>query len=977
MVKRKKAMKNAYSVVLIVGFILSVNFYGFTAQAMSGEDEEWHAPEEPRNETEKQNLEQTIREREQKIENEDQSKPDVQLELKKIDAEKAVVDIFNADQQLQANPNDAAAQEQRKEAQKNLQDALKIIDSILQGTFTPADGGKGQTVLQKFTSDFKNALQEKIRTLENSGLAQEAINKQELDIISSELVAMQYGKKSALIPDTDYSLSDYTMQKQVLNLLDRTVDTLDSNADKIKTLKQEIEDRIDEIDLFKPGAPLPDNALGQRLNLADKLPSDRLRLLKTEFRDEKKFKTNYKTLPEQQQAYNNLIQALYLYDIPFDDFFELNKTVSPAIIVTLFRGVPSDGNRLGVIAEVRDAANNATYFSQKNILSYLDVALQDPIMKQYSALADYIVSVRTDIKNRIDQITQYYVARKNDTLPQPPAGSPADTLKLSDQIPLDQITTIEKQYVKVNAQIQEIFKEQLKYQYGDNLNTWGKEDLQKLIDVLKPMQELLTQASELYNLNKEYGNLYTTMKDAIDNQFKIADQALNQPGIADTIIESISSFFKKSVPDPEPKTVAETISLTLDKLNDVVAGLLVKQGELVQIAAAGAEVVGTYMQQAPDLLEQTKIFIDDLEKNTSAHILGKTNLLVMEAGGAIPDRKVVENLAVSVFKQVKEFANDPVLQKIAEGVGQTGNVISGGAAVAQAMGKAVEQAGKEQQESAQDQSKLEAIKLSDALVKQERNNPITSPITTPREQSNFDMINKLFKSFAKNLSKWIRKIFVTDATGVNNRYAQAKTNYSTVRDQYLKYLDVSEQSTPEAIRVAIEKKATEDPVGSKNELQNMVKSLQSMTNVLTDAQKSLQAVQGNFKFVVDAWDSIAQGGFDQKASAADIVNEVFDMRNKKMAYLEAAQEAIKLLQDDISTTMVVKGSSLDTITDQFIAGLERMVTQNLVSTIDNYQKIARDFDDTLQEKKQELLQKSEKSSGATQNSSSSGVSWQP
>lgn len=457
------------------------------------------------------------------------------------------MDTYNADQQLKENPNDAAAKKQLADAQKTLQTTLKTIDSMIQGTFTPSGGKKGGTVLQQFTADYTDSLSKSIEKLVTYG---EKINSARYTMIRGELDSIEAGNQSAIMPDVDYSAVDYAREIQVLNLLDREIDkaiessTSESSKNDAIDLKKRIEARIEEFKNYAKN-PLEANALDKRLDLANKIQDDRIASLKRAFGID--FAKTYKTVADQQAAFRDLKQVLDTYNIPYSDFFATNKIAAPGFILYLIGDMRTDGGRLSVLARVMGAAEATSYATQNIRLGYLETALQSPELKKYSAtVADSVDFLRKEITDRKAQIKTFIAAQKAGKIPQPPEGTMAAKLKLSEKIPSDQIKAVQQYYVEVNDKIQKFFEEQKKYKGGDNIYTWERETLTELQDILKPMQELLNQSAELYHFDipGEFENQFVNMKDTIDGLAVQVDAAIkSQPTIAETVYNDVSNLF--------------------------------------------------------------------------------------------------------------------------------------------------------------------------------------------------------------------------------------------------------------------------------------------------------------------------------------------------------------------------------------------------------------------------------------------------
>ena len=939
-------------------FIVVLLFFGPSRAGEHGQAEEWKEPEVPKTEAERTALEQDIEKRQRQIDQERPDDPKVQLKNQQLKAEIAVLELGKAEDQLQINPNDAAAQLRKVEAQKLLQEALKEVEAINQGTFVPSEGMKKRTVLEQFAFDFNQKLTKTLQDIKESYPNDIALKQAQFRTISDEYNRMRLGRESVLLTDVDYSVIDFARQKEILQMLDRALVDSGYQSPGTKTLLENIENRIKEIAAFKPGPDFPNNKLVQELNLANKLPSDRLQMLKDRF-NSATFNDVYKDATAQQQVFRDLKQVLLLYQISFKEFFALNSTVTPTFINSIALGVSTDGERIGIYTWVlNEALAESSYTIQERRLKYLDAALQDPRLSEYKGLADYIKTARDQIKTRIAQIE----AVKNKTVPVPTPGSLAEALQLNKKIPADQIVAVENQFVTIQSQVIDIFKEQRQFAKGDNLYAWEKPELEQLQKAVSSMRTLLEDASKLYNLDTEYQSRFIAMNDPITSLQRQVEEVLESHiSIAQTVYADISSlvpdlFIGKTGLEIESpsKSMAEMVGQTLDLLNDVVVTVIQQQGELMKIVSGGAKVVGDYLVQAPELLEGTQKFLSDLEQNTNAHILGKANLWIIEQAGTIEDRQVVANLIVDAFGKVKDFVNSDAVKQVAQGAKAVGETFNGVAAVVEEIGNKLEQAGQEAKTPDEsNERKLEAIKTAQALIDKEK------VALSSVSEVDVETYNKFFKEFIQKILSWLRTAFNTPKTGLNDRYVAAMTNYTTQRDLYLRYLGVTAESTSDEIHNAMEIKFTEDKQGSIKAMNDVFGSAREMMAVLKEAQKAFQAVQANIRFSIESWDSLTPAATNQRASAAQTIIELFEARNKKLAYLESAQRSMALLKSNLRAMVPKNIKNLAVQSDDFItisiAANKLYIAEEQIKTIQNYQNLIKGLDDELNKKQQEIV----------------------
>ncbi len=953
--------------IFTVFFIFSPLFFTFPI-IIAQEGEEWKAPEVPKTEAERSTLEKEIQKRQQAIDHESAGDPRAHLENQRLKADIAVLEISKAEDKLKANPNDATAQAQKVEAQKLLAQAQQAFES----SFVPSEAVQKRTVLQQFAYDFNQQLTKSLNDIKESLPNEVAIQRSQYLALSNEFNRMQLGRQSTLLADVDYSVTDFARQKEILQKFQQALVDNGLDSPQAKTLQENIEARIEEIKAFKPGPEFRNNKLAQELNVANKLPSDRLLLLKDRLRPET-FNATYKEASDRQQALRDLKQILLLYGISFKEFFALNSTVTPAFINSIALSLPNDSERIGLFSWVlNDALSVTTYAEQERRLKYLDAALQDPSLHEYKGLADYIRIARDAIAKRITQIE----AVKRQKVPVPPAGSLAEKLQLNEKIPADQIVAIENEFVSIQSQIMDVFKEQRQFANGDNIFAWEEPELKKLQEIVNSMRGLLIDASKLYDLDEEYQARFIAMNDPITALQVQVNEALDQPSIAETVYNDVSSFLstifsgKTGLEEEEPsKSMAETIGQTLDSLNKVVDTMLRREGELMKIISGGAKVVGDYLEQAPEVIESTQKFLADLEQNTNAHRLGKANLWIIEQAGTIEDRQAVANLVVSAFKELQNFAHSDVVKKIAEGIQSAGQVFNGFAEAAKEVGNKIDQAA--QDVTPPDEAlerKLEAIKTAQALIDKEKE---ALPVVSETDVQTY---SSFFKDFFQKMLSWLRTKFTTPKTGLNDRYVAAMNNYTTQRDLYLRYLGVTDESTSEEIRAAMEKKFREDKNGSKKAAGDVFTSARDMMAVLQEAQKTLQAVQGNIHFVVEAWDSLDPAATDEKASAAQIIIDLFAARDRKLDYLEAARREMAFLESGLRAMIPKNIKNISVVSDDFItismAANKLYLSEQQIKTIQDYQALIKELDDALNKKQQELLQSQ---SGGTNTGGNGGI----
>lgn len=954
------------SFVLCLSLFASFGF--FDAQLMGAvtepiKAEEWKAPEEPKNEVERVELEKKVREEEKAIENEDVSNPDVQRKMEEIKAGKAVLDTFDADQRLQKNSKDTTAQKDRIDAQTRLADAIKTIDSMIEKTFVPS-GGKG-TVLDQFGKNFDSNLKVEIDTIKKSTSNTISAKGKEYNTIEGELDAIKNGKKSRIDKSIDYNLHDYAREKKVLIALDAAVNKELIGFDKVKVdlLKKDIEDRIKEIDAFKSRTALPNNALDAQLDLANKIPSDSLKNLRDTL-SSKNFNDSYKSVSERLKAFKDLKQVLDTYNLSYSDFFALNDVVSPEFISFLVQYAVTEGDQIGFLKMVMNDAvakgkTSHDYASEKTELEFLKKSLDDlSLKKEFSQITD---DIKKQVTKRIDEIDTFIKNRPAKA----PTGSLAEKLGLSDMMPEDRMNAITKQYVDGMREIQKVLDYHRGFDKGENLYSWERGEVIKFEELVKPMQEFLKEVNDFYSIgdDKVYGERFMEMSDPVSSLMVQIENAKNQETVTDTAINLLSDTFSyffsfktglesgldiESELTKNPEKAVDSVSEIIEKINKAMDKAIIKQGEALKIISATAVDVASYMKNAPDFLNYVSETLDMLEKSLPFKVYVESHRVAIKYGVSEEAANTFKELVGSSIEAAQNFVNNPAVQEAAGQVAKAGGVLEGAANIVKEVGDATKKAGEAALGPDEKlQKQLESIKLAEAWVKSEKD-----AIGSPREQSYLESFRKIFSDFAKKISTLIKTKFTTD---INTRYSNAATKYTSSRNTYFSYLGVGENATPDAIRAAMEKKTVEDPSSSKKELQNVVKNIVDMTKAIADAQQTLQAVQGDIKFLVDAYDNISVSQLPDKASAADIVNKIFEMRDKKIAYLSGIQEAIKSIQNDI-TGLTMANTPLDTISKQFIDGLQRKVEQELSKTINDYKVIIDGIEAKLQEQGKSLEQ---------------------
>lgn len=976
-------MKKLYGILVLVGIVVGYSNTVLSAEKPGerpgekpgGKTEEWRRPEEPKNEAERIQLEERIKEQERNIEYEDVADPKVQLEQQKINANKAVLDSFSAKQELAINPNNADARNALGQAQASLEAATKNINAMISGTFTEGAGGRKGTVLDNFGVDFKNTIDNKMRTIDTVS-SNKAGSKYSL--IYNEIASMKKGGKSAIDPAVDYSIIDYAREKKVLESLDRTiVSELTNNFDseKIDRLQTEIENRINEISSFKPGKPIENNALDARLDLANKIQIDRSRDLKNSFLKKQTFEAENKTPADRTKTFKELKQVLDTYNIPYSDFFALNDTVSPEFIAYLATNASTNGDRKGLfdsvlndaIAKGQESYNNTSYSGEKKILEFLKKALEDPNLKKNPAETEMVNNTYKQVTERINEINDYVKAGKRPDIKK--TGTMSDAVykrlvELSSKIPSDQIESIQQEFLIVNGKIDALINEK-----GEDFTKWSLADLKALQELVRPMQELLENVNKApFELDVRFENEFGMMTYRVDETSLRAQAAIEgkQTVLPDMLTDAINKLRAKT--EITTEAVVEMLKTNLDKFQEVLNKLIIKEGELVNVGSEKLELIATYMEKVPELLDATAKALEKMEnisqskkfKFTLKAVKKITKLVGGEANYAILNS--IEGRAGSAVGAIKSFINNESVKRAALGSAEVGRVVRDISGVLKEMGDAtIKGAESVQKPDERLQKQREAIAIAEALIKNESQN-----IVSPRQKSYFESFKAIFTNFATTISQWIKSKFTTS---IGVRYSNAVANYNTTRNAYFNYLGINENSSADAIKTAITQKTQEDPVGSKQALQDVVKNASDMVQALSEMQQAFQSVQGDYQFVINSYDAIVGTDLPAKASAADYVNAIFDLRDQKLAFLQAAAEGINLIQNDIKT-LAAKNSPLETVSEQFINGLQRVVTQNVSNVIIEYQQVSKAIESSFQQQR-DLLDKQTGSKGNT----SSGGQW--
>ena len=225
---------------------------------------------------------------------------------------------------------------------------------------------------------------------------------------------------------------------------------------------------------------------------------------------------------------------------------------------------------------------------------------------------------------------------------------------------------------------------------------------------------------------------------------------------------------------------------------------------------------------------------------------------------------------------------------------------------------------------------LNEIKEAQAMIEKERK---VVELSESRK-SQFSDIYDAVKGFFVSIAKQIKALFIKELPELQ----KARKDYNQAKREYL--IALGYQIDPAS-------NIESDPRPSQEEIQNKLlglkaefvqnpaleekvnkangKLLDALNKLVQKNKQILDQVQGavgNLQFAVYGWDSLLTDNLDQNKKYADWVQKTFELRDERLAYIDAARHGLNELE-----------SELKTITDQDATTISDQVVKTIASTI--------------------------------------------
>ncbi|MEX0940627.1 MAG: hypothetical protein WDZ41_04675 [Candidatus Babeliales bacterium] len=574
--------------------------------------------------------------------------------------------------------------------------------------------------------------------------------------------------------------------------------------------------------------------------------------------------------------------------------------------------------------------------------NYPDYSTQKEVLQKLIGIIDEQVgsfSIINDIQARINQIEKF---QKN-LPPKLPGNKLVERLKLYEKLPSDQIELLNKEFlnindIKDNEEAEKALEEMLGAikRYGLEVDRSFRETIQERINILKTEEKPVDP--EIQQAEEQYGIFSQALGSATEFVSRFIPESIKE-GIS-VAIDATSKLLEFTAKDIE-NGVINAIEQAPNIFKDIFENIGLA-GEEARKYAITAQKYAEVMGHAPETLE---IILSAADKTNFAIAQIEPVLRALPIEKAQEVARQLLKAQETIEKIKGEKAN---LEKIAKGVKGAAPFISNVGEIGERIGGFLVKTtqgltkGKEIIRQAQAEEFNRDLKNAEALIEQERYNIMSQPSMSKFRKAVEPLVN-----LGRRIGAWFReKVYGT----YKSRLEKANQNYTNTRTEYLQTLgfDESEIRTGPSEQEIKNKlnEALKDEV-NKKQITVLTRRLAQHTSDLAQVYKEytdqLNSVHANYEFLVKGWNTAVT---QDPTTMSAFTNTLFDMRAQKFAYLDAIQQGIKLLNEEINS-VVTPTDPLKDLTDTFAQSLSKMANNEMISTIEAYEKEINEISDNI------------------------------
>lgn len=576
---------------------------------------------------------------------------------------------------------------------------------------------------------------------------------------------------------------------------------------------------------------------------------------------------------------------------------------------------------------LKDALINAVnkydaYIEQREALSAL-IALSD---KTNDPLVNYM-------QERVAQIDSFLPGRVKKT-----AHNELDrSLALYNKIKQDQEDSLIKRYNDV-------------WYPEISTRSAGSEEFADKKDTLtKELQqaEALIKAYGLFGKRSEVPALFQGALDVLNSDFKkeVAPTVKENIPLFTQIISTAGSLAGNLMPGDViggVKVTADAVaSYVALKASDVVEGLKyvveespgylrdklqVVGGKLIENAES-LQAVAQQLNALPESLESTAQTFQEIDRQLA---------LVQSAAKYVPGESslgLIESIQgprelIKTFQDYKEQAKS---------IGLVGFVIEKVAQFEKVIGDNILKV------SGDKLVVIEGIDKARLRIEEERLS------LNPERRNKFTGIFDAVKSAIKNIGRYV-KDFIDKASG---SLRSAESNYELARKNYLVLLDFTQEeieANPSSAEISKRLAVILRDPSKKENLEYATTMLASAAGQIADVYKKLSneltGAMTGVEFLIKAWDTALIR--NKTDDIVGLVNNIFDLRDQKLAYLSAAKEGLSEVEQIIRD---IDDQELRSVGADWTKKVSVVVSGQLISTIADYGQAVKNIDAQLKERR--------------------------
>jgi hypothetical protein len=570
------------------------------------------------------------------------------------------------------------------------------------------------------------------------------------------------------------------------------------------------------------------------------------------------------------------------------------------------------------------------------------------------------------VADRIAEIDGYL--KKQVEYVEPPRGVPPgieSELHLATKIPSDQVRSIAAKFVEETTS-----RENLK-QLSEALDAYRLDDR---ADALKRALADTTRS------------LATEPEIPVSQDVKVVQAQTEEgnPGFIDEVVMSgetgqTAKLVEALTPAKDEtgnwiidsiKVVAQRIRLTAQDIGRAVKNFLVTKGgalketfgnmrEIIAKKTLGwSEKLQAYADkflQAPELAEQTLTALKNVDDVTSKW-QGRVRMVPGKDAQKVAQSMETAERYAKIGLKYQEY-----IKKFARSSGTIGKGFQKAADFFEYVGNKIRD-----QQSVASQKREESLRtLNSAKVSIERARADLFSQQKLQEQVAGEKpiaFGDVTDFFGGTLAKWAReKIFGTAEDAFNKKLAKATDVYGRAQKDYLDFLFTKEEllKNPQPTAELIQQKLTEllnnpfyDEVGFKKVTDALAGAMGDLSQVHREVIDQLNSAFINIEFLINAWDSYVDTSQIPSDDILAMVNTIFQIRDMKLAELSAAQKGIDTLRTDIEAAAV--GTDFQDIARVFTERITRMISGQMIDTINASEAQARQLEDAIGKSVQQL-----------------------